>query len=208
MPIRFRCAYCNQLLGIARRKAGTVVRCPTCAGQVVVPNVELDDTDSGGPSNPLVFERSDFEELLNPQEENAVGQQKRQAVLSSSESPVALPMTEPPAGAWGTHAEPAFDVSRLHPQPPVSTPAPPAGILLSPARATLFLILGVIALAIAFGAGVLLGYFLRSGQESQTGRRCPLASPALSAAPDPFQHLIQTRHIERQGGNLGQIVIA
>ena len=25
MPIRFRCAYCNQLMAIARRKAGTVV---------------------------------------------------------------------------------------------------------------------------------------------------------------------------------------
>jgi DNA-directed RNA polymerase subunit RPC12/RpoP len=37
MPIRFRCAYCNQLMGIARRKAGSVVRCPTCAGQVIVP---------------------------------------------------------------------------------------------------------------------------------------------------------------------------
>src|SRR5262249_51120015 len=37
MPIRFRCAYCNQLMGIARRKAGNVVRCPTCAGQVIVP---------------------------------------------------------------------------------------------------------------------------------------------------------------------------
>jgi phage FluMu protein Com len=40
MPIRFRCAYCNQLMGIARRKAGTVVRCPKCAGQVVVPQPE------------------------------------------------------------------------------------------------------------------------------------------------------------------------
>ena len=40
MPIRFRCAYCNQLLGIARRKAGTVVRCPGCSGQVVVPSLE------------------------------------------------------------------------------------------------------------------------------------------------------------------------
>src|SRR5204862_5290906 len=37
VPIRFRCAYCNQLMGISRRKAGTVVRCPTCSGQVVVP---------------------------------------------------------------------------------------------------------------------------------------------------------------------------
>src|SRR5437588_259507 len=40
MPIRFRCAYCNQLMGNAHRKAGTVVRCPTCSGQVVVPNPE------------------------------------------------------------------------------------------------------------------------------------------------------------------------
>jgi phage FluMu protein Com len=38
MPIRFRCAYCNQLMGIARRKAGTVVRCPKCAGEVIVPS--------------------------------------------------------------------------------------------------------------------------------------------------------------------------
>jgi DNA-directed RNA polymerase subunit RPC12/RpoP len=37
MPIRFRCAYCNQLMGIATRKQGTVVRCPKCSGQVVVP---------------------------------------------------------------------------------------------------------------------------------------------------------------------------
>ncbi len=37
MPIRFRCAYCHQLMGIARRKVGSVVRCPRCAGEVIVP---------------------------------------------------------------------------------------------------------------------------------------------------------------------------
>ena len=37
MPIRFRCAYCQQLMGIARRKAGAVVRCPRCAGELIVP---------------------------------------------------------------------------------------------------------------------------------------------------------------------------
>jgi len=37
MPIRFRCAYCNQLMGIARRKAGQVVKCPKCAGEIIVP---------------------------------------------------------------------------------------------------------------------------------------------------------------------------
>src|SRR5439155_11330789 len=37
MPIRFRCAYCNQLMGIASRKAGTVVKCPKCTGEIIVP---------------------------------------------------------------------------------------------------------------------------------------------------------------------------
>src|SRR5262249_39704222 len=37
MPIKFRCVYCEQLLGIARRKAGTVVKCPKGAGQLSVP---------------------------------------------------------------------------------------------------------------------------------------------------------------------------
>lgn len=37
MPIRFRCAYCNQLMGISHRKAGTVVKCPKCAGDIIVP---------------------------------------------------------------------------------------------------------------------------------------------------------------------------
>jgi hypothetical protein len=43
MPIRFRCVYCEQLLGIARRKAGTVVKCPNCGGQLIVPPPEEDD---------------------------------------------------------------------------------------------------------------------------------------------------------------------
>src|SRR5262249_61750502 len=47
MPIRFRCAYCNQLMGIARRKAGNVVRCPRCAGQVIVPNADGSDPGTG-----------------------------------------------------------------------------------------------------------------------------------------------------------------
>ena len=59
MPIRFRCAYCNQLMGIARRKAGTVVRCPTCAGQVVVPRPE---GGAGGKAD--AFEGNDIDEVL------------------------------------------------------------------------------------------------------------------------------------------------
>jgi hypothetical protein len=46
MAIRFYCPFCDQLLGIAQRKAGAIVECPSCHGKVGVPgedapNVEL-----------------------------------------------------------------------------------------------------------------------------------------------------------------------
>src|SRR5262245_45905806 len=37
MSIKFRCVHCNQKLGIADRKAGTQVQCPTCLQMVTVP---------------------------------------------------------------------------------------------------------------------------------------------------------------------------
>lgn len=37
MPIHFRCAHCEKLLGIARRKAGTIVNCPQCGQPLIVP---------------------------------------------------------------------------------------------------------------------------------------------------------------------------
>ena len=76
MPIRFRCVYCNQLLGIARRKAGTVVRCTSCNGQIIVPEPEAAQqaaSSSGSreqsrqqpvPIGPSLFERGDIDELL------------------------------------------------------------------------------------------------------------------------------------------------
>src|SRR5438105_3940297 len=72
MPIRFRCAYCNQLMGIARRKAGTVVSCPTCRGQVVVPTPEpQQQAEPAAPGNgpaANVFEQKDFDSgVFNPQ---------------------------------------------------------------------------------------------------------------------------------------------
>lgn len=42
MPIRFRCSFCNRLLGIATRKAGTETTCPHCGNAIVVP-VPSDD---------------------------------------------------------------------------------------------------------------------------------------------------------------------
>jgi phage FluMu protein Com len=56
MPIRFRCSYCNRLLGIATRKAGTQTTCPHCGNAITVPipheddgkteRINLDDVDA------------------------------------------------------------------------------------------------------------------------------------------------------------------
>src|SRR5262245_6712961 len=83
MPIRFRCQYCEQLLGIARRKAGSMVRCPTCQAELLVPH--KDQEGLAGPPGPALapapvpmpapppsaaapapalFERDDFDAIL------------------------------------------------------------------------------------------------------------------------------------------------
>ena len=50
VPIKFRCYRCNQLLGVAPSKVGSVVACPKCSADLVVPDpIETDnhpDTDS------------------------------------------------------------------------------------------------------------------------------------------------------------------
>src|SRR5262245_56695396 len=87
MRIRSRCKSCHQLLGIARRKSGTQVNCPTCRCQVLVP---AQDEEAAAPApspaeghpvqqvsakappplapeqSPALFERDDFDALLRP----------------------------------------------------------------------------------------------------------------------------------------------
>ena len=40
MPIKFRCQYCQQLLGISRSRAGAVVDCPRCGRSLRVPELD------------------------------------------------------------------------------------------------------------------------------------------------------------------------
>lgn len=175
MPIRFRCAYCNQLLGISRRKAGTVVRCPTCAGQVIVPTADAEaPPTTPDSSNPLVFERNDFEELLNTKGDAAVPLEQKESVATAPDAPIAFPpAASPPPGAWGTHAEPEFDVERINPVAPLATaePVSQTGIFLSTRNATLLAVAVAVLLAVFFTAGLLVGSWLRpTGQESGHGR--------------------------------------
>lgn len=177
MPIRFRCAYCNQLMGIARRKAGTVVRCPTCAGQIIVP--QNDDPGAVDPPPPSpappgaapqpqpLFEGSDFDNVLqmNPPATSAA-----------------------PPDVWGTHGEPRFDVERLDvgrgqaPPPPAPGPAAP-GLHLTPARATALTIAIIVALVVSFGLGFLLGYLLRPREPASAGQ---VGKPDLRALAPRF----------------------
>lgn len=156
MPIRFRCSYCNQLLGIARRKIGSVVRCPTCAGQVVVPSKSTVAAEV--PAGDLLFEHGNFDELLELPAMKEAPKSRAGATEAASAKSLS------PAGAWGTHGEPAFDVERLYPSAAISKDkeAKPksAGILVSPFWATVVTVAVISLIAIAFGAGILVGRFL------------------------------------------------
>jgi hypothetical protein len=138
MPIRFRCKYCNQLIGIARRKAGMDVSCPTCHGNLLVP---LNDTvpPNGGAESPApVFEQSDFEDYLrSPFSEEA----SRHTAASRARGLRPLP------------AVPLMiDVERL---PDEAAPiAPVAGFLVTPAHLTVIVVAVILLLAGAFAAGI------------------------------------------------------
>jgi hypothetical protein len=166
MPIRFRCAYCNQLLGIAHRKAGTIVRCPTCAGQVVVPDPGAAGTEknaAGEPGEAMLFERSDFDELFNPGEKEARLPESPEKVLSAASLPdipssADVPVAPAPAARRaGPHS--GIDVVRVPAPPGAARP----GIVLSSKQATWLAVAAVAALVLAFALGLLVGLLLRSG---------------------------------------------
>src|SRR5260370_32219784 len=152
MPIKFRCKYCNQLMGIARRKAGTDVNCPTCNGVLRVP---LQDEPSAPapavgqgvvPPPAPVFGRSDFEEYLQAEAHN------QPALLAAVPLPAAPPAPLP-GTVWNPQPPNLVDVEPA-PLPPA---APPPGIVLSNGLATLLTIAIIFLMALAFSMGLLVG---------------------------------------------------
>jgi hypothetical protein len=170
MPIRFRCAYCNQLLGIAHRKAGTIVRCPTCAGQVVVPDPGAEGTEGteraapGGPPEAHLFERSDFDELFNPGSPKAKLPDKPEKVLTAASLPDVPSAADVPARPVAPAARPAprsgIDVVRV-PGPVLGNTAP--GFVVSSRHATWLAVAVGIALVVAFTVGLVIGLWLGKG---------------------------------------------
>jgi hypothetical protein len=158
MAIRFRCPFCTQRLGIGSRKAGTVVECPKCHGQVTVPRSDGRGVEVAPPRPPAaLFERLDLEEW-SP------------SPVHRELSPVATAKREEPAGPV-----PGFPAIPKLPQPeplardagqvePVGSPAPmmvpSPGILLSSRQAAVLTVVVIVLLGLAFAAGLVVGRYV------------------------------------------------
>jgi hypothetical protein len=207
MPIQFRCPSCDRMLGIAKRKAGSSVKCPRCAADVRVPALAGIAIETNGPigaapaipkepkepkepkvsatapaavvtakraapadrkvdSMPL-FERPDFESLLNP-------------ALEKAKPEPAAPIPAP----IGVPVESATYVARreapIASQPFLDDPADEAidvedlsnTIILTRRKLTI----AVAAIAILMGAAFAVGYFLATatvGNKDRTSQVVP-----------------------------------
>lgn len=159
MPIRFRCVFCNQLMGISRRKAGTIVRCPVCASSITVPTQPDGDSAERSrksskarrqrePSAPL-FERSDFDDVFS-----ASGREPS----ADRTTPPPLPLVLDVHGVRGPTPALADPIKNngMTEQPT------PLGIVLTPRVVTLLSVAAIVAVALAFTVGLWVGAFVFS----------------------------------------------
>lgn len=165
MPIRFRCVYCDKLLGIARRKAGAVVNCPQCGQPLIVPTpepgAEPEPDPMPAPPRPAaapvpptppgrLFERDDFDVLLEPD-----------ARVRNPDPPSPTRRPAPAEPANGLPPSPFAAERRL---PTVAEPAArPRGLVLSTPMVTLGVLAVLFLMGVAFGGGVLAARLLNLG---------------------------------------------
>lgn len=125
MPIKFRCNYCRQFLGISRNRAGGVVDCPTCGRTIRVP--ELDGSLAPVPAPGL---NSDDEHLARALDElGALAQIDLQALpaaedLEEPDDEIPQPLPEPVPMEIPIPITPAVVSLDLPSVPAIST-APP-----------------------------------------------------------------------------------
>ena len=153
MPIRFRCVYCDKLLGIARRKAGAVVNCPQCQQPLIVPSPEPEPTAAAGrpaapppPSNPgQLFEQDDFDVYLEPAQ-----------TVRAPEPPSPSRPRPPRAAVENTLPPQPFAVERDLPPTPLPRPAR-GGLVLSPGLLIFAIVMVLFLIGTAFAGGLLVG---------------------------------------------------
>ena len=181
MPIRFRCPHCERLLGIARRKAGTPIRCPQCGEGVTVPHQDE------APDRTL----RDLDDLLGPVP-GANGSMPQPApepaesVLITQDvatmAPPRMPASKPTPKRQSYGEEPLFEradmeellgLSKLDGSLPrdegrsakvkpvsgtdaLSLDDGPKQIVLTSQRATLLVVAAAVLIVLAFAAGFLI----------------------------------------------------
>jgi phage FluMu protein Com len=128
MPIRFRCTYCNRLLGIATRKAGTETTCPHCGYTITVPVPQDDDVQT---------ERVNLDDV-----DRALGNSTTEVVAKSAVAAPAAPPTAPVAEK-SPESRPApvspSPAAKVHPAAaPAPKKAPPAPAPAHPEERPLF----------------------------------------------------------------------
>jgi hypothetical protein len=135
-------------MGISRRKAGTTVQCPTCRADVLVPQSEAEADPAAAAPQVVgdvpapVFERSDFEAFLNDPVVERPAERSRTA-----EPP------EPSPFETDIPAAPAYTAPSSSPR------TQPPGLVLSPTQATWLTVVVILLVALAFGAGLLVGHY-------------------------------------------------
>ena len=118
MPIRFRCTYCNRLLGIATRKAGTETTCPHCGHAIVVPVPTEDEAKTERVS------MDDVDQLLGNHVTERLTEPATQVLpppRAESPKPVAPKAAVPKARA----KTPAPEEPKAEPKPPADPNNPP-----------------------------------------------------------------------------------
>ena len=153
MPIRFRCVYCNQLLGISRRKAGTIVRCTSCEGQLIVPDPSDAPTEAGSREHPANQPANQA-----PKTENAGG-----GVFAADEFDAFLEPLNSGSGGPAVASPPAPSAKRSPAAalPPTVEPAPVAAITLTRLSLTIAIVAVVFGIGVSFAAGFWMGFVWR-----------------------------------------------
>jgi hypothetical protein len=152
-------------MGISRRKAGTVVSCPKCHGQVVVPHPAPDSEEDDPPApdtgaQPL-FEGTDFDQVFGDAPgEAAAPAEMGPAILAPDPAPALSRNVPSPFQQIGSQQEISFDAERVGAfAPPISSGpgAGRSGVWLSPTAIVLLSLLVLVLLALAFVGGLLVG---------------------------------------------------
>jgi hypothetical protein len=117
MPIKFRCNFCRQFLGISRAQAGGIVDCPTCGRSIRVPL--LDGSLPPLPQPELNLQDTQLTRALDE--------------LARLANPDSSPVVVTFETAVDTDEEDENEIPQLIPEPiPIEVPIPPTPIAINP----------------------------------------------------------------------------